>query len=72
MNNTTYSINEEEQVVNQAKYLTGTDKLVYDSVHRLEEASINTLIKETDVPEVELIKTLTNLVNWSYLIENPF
>ena len=70
--NTTYSINEEEQVVNQAKYLTGTDKLVYDSVHRLEEASINTLIKETDVPEVELIKTLTNLVNWSYLIENPF
>lgn len=69
---TTYSINEEEQVVNQAKYLTGTDKLIYDSVHKLEEASINTLIKETDVPEVELIKTLTNLVSWSYIIESDF
>lgn len=64
-----YCINEEEQVVNQAKYLTGTDKLVYNAVHELTEASINTLIKETDVPEVELIKTLANLETWDYIEE---
>ena len=67
--NIKYCINEDERAVNQANYLTGTDKIVYDSVHNLEEASINTLIKETDVPEVELIKTLTNLVNWDFIEE---
>ncbi len=67
--NIKYCINEEEQAVNQARYLTGNDKLVYNAVHELKEASINTLIKETDVPEVTLIKTLTNLVNWNYIEE---
>lgn len=67
--NTKYCINEEEHHVNQAKYLSGDDKLVYDAVHRLGEVSLNTLIKETDVPEVQLIKTLTNLNTWGYIEE---
>ena len=67
--NLKYCINEEEQVINQAKYLTGLEKVVYDAVHNLTEASINTLIKETDVPEVELIKTLANLETWDYIEE---
>ena len=67
--NTKYCINEDERAVNQANYLTGAEKLIYNAVHRLEEASLNTLIEETDVPEVELIKTLTNLVHWDYIEE---
>lgn len=66
---TLYAINEDEQHYKQAKYLNGTEKILYDAVHRLGKASINDLIKETDVPEVELIKTLTKLNDWLYIEE---
>ena len=66
---TKYCINEEESVVANAKYITGNEKLVYDLVDNLGIASITDLVAESDVPEVELIKTLTQLENWNYIEE---
>lgn len=66
---TKYCINEDSRAVYKANSLIGTNKIVYNAVHSLTEASINDLIKETDVPEVELIKILTKLEQWDYIEE---
>jgi len=63
-----YHIEDENQTaLRHAAHLEGIERLVYNLIKRLDVANLNNMLKESDIKETELIKTLQRLEN-DYII----